>query len=55
MKRHWLLEGEIRGFQDALAGFILDEACSKKGLFSLYRAETNDNKLYAKAARKRLL
>jgi hypothetical protein len=55
LKHHRLLEGEIRGFQDALVVFILDEVCSKKGLFSLWRAETKENKEYTKLAANRLL
>jgi hypothetical protein len=55
LKHHWLLEGEIQGFQDALAAFILDEVCSKKGLFSLWRAEIKENKEYTKLAANRLL
>ena len=55
IKRRCLLEPKIRGFQDALAGFILDEVCSKNGVFSLFRAKSKDNKLYARAAADRLL
>jgi hypothetical protein len=36
---HWLLDPEIRGFQDVLAGFILDEVLSKKGIFSGLRTK----------------
>ena len=39
-KVDWLLEPEIRGFQDTLAGFIMDEVVSAKGIFSITRATT---------------
>jgi hypothetical protein len=48
-----LLEPEIRGFQDALAGFILGEVCSKTRIFSLLWARTKEKKAHAKAANDR--
>jgi hypothetical protein len=39
LKTQKLLDFEIKGFQDELASFIMDEVMSKKGSFSIILAK----------------
>jgi hypothetical protein len=39
LKTQKLLDSEIRGLQDELAAFIMDEVMSKKGSFSIKQAK----------------
>ena len=54
-KVDWLLEPEIRGFQDTLAGFIMDEVVSEKGMFSINKGATPASRAAARDYKDRLM